>query len=157
MKRTEAREIAFMLIYMGTINTDKAAERIEEFFEEEHYESLKNMNPEIFKTPDDNDMDYIKKLIASVCEKQEELDERINRYLKGWRSDRLSKTALALLRMSMSEILYLDTPVGASINETVEIAKKYEENRETIALINGVLGSFSDELQNERGKTDLAE
>lgn len=146
MKRTEAREIAFMLLYMGTINTDSAAERVEEFFEEEHYESLKSFDPEIFKNPDEKNLKYIKELLLSAYENREELDERINKYLKNWRSDRLSKTSLALLRMSMAEILYLGTPVGASINEAVEIAKKYEENTETVALINGVLGSFSKEL-----------
>lgn len=146
MKRTEAREIAFMLLYMGTINTDSAAERVEEFFEEEHYESLKSFDPEIFKNPDEKNLKYIKELLLSAYENREELDERINKYLKNWRSDRLSKTSLALLRMSMAEILYLGTPVGASINEAVEIAKKYEENTETVALINGVLGSFSKEI-----------
>lgn len=147
MKRTEAREIAFMLLYMGTINTDSAAERAEAFFEEEHYESLKSLEPGIFKRPDERDMKYINKLLLSAYENREELDERINKYLKNWRSERLSKTSLALLRLSMAEILYLGTPVGASINEAVEIAKKYEENKETVALINGVLGSFSKELE----------
>lgn len=146
MNRTEAREIAFMLLYMGTINSDSAAERVEEFFEEEHYKSLKSLEPEIFKSPDEKNLAYIKALLLSAYENRDELDERINKYLKNWRSDRLSKTSLALLRLSMAEILYLGTPVGASINETVEIAKKYEENKETVALINGVLGSFSKEL-----------
>lgn len=146
MKRTEAREIAFMLLYMGTINSDSAAERVEDFFEEEHYESLKSFDPEIFKNPDEKNLKYIKELLSSAYENREELDERINKYLKNWRSERLSKTSLALLRMSMAEILYLGTPVGASINEAVEIAKKYEENKETVAMINGVLGSFSKEL-----------
>lgn len=146
MKRTEAREIAFMLLYMGTINSDSAAERAEDFFEEEHYESLKSFDPEIFKNPDEKNLKYIKELLSSAYENREELDERINKYLKNWRSERLSKTSLALLRMSMAEILYLGTPVGASINEAVEIAKKYEENKETVAMINGVLGSFSKEL-----------
>ncbi len=146
MKRTEAREIAFMLLYMGTINSDSAAERAEDFFEEEHYESLKSFDPEIFKNPDEKNLKYIKELLSSAYENREELDERINKYLKNWRSERLSKTSLALLRMSMAEILYLGTPVGASINEAVEIAKKYEENKETVAMINGVLGSFSKEF-----------
>lgn len=146
MKRTEAREIAFMLLYMGTINSDSAAEIAEDFFEEEHYESLKSFDPEIFKNPDEKNLKYIKELLSSAYENREELDERINKYLKNWRSERLSKTSLALLRMSMAEILYLGTPVGASINEAVEIAKKYEENKETVAMINGVLGSFSKEF-----------
>ena len=135
-----------MLLYMGTINSDSAAERAEDFFEEEHYESLKRFDPEIFKNPDEKNLKYIKELLSSAYENREELDERINKYLKNWRSERLSKTSLALLRMSMAEILYLGTPVGASINEAVEIAKKYEENKETVAMINGVLGSFSKEL-----------
>ena len=152
MNRTEAREIAFMLLYMGTINSDSAAERVEEFFEEEHYKSLKSLEPGIFKSPDEKNLAYIKELLLSAYENRDELDERINKYLKNWRSDRLSKTSLALLRLSMAEILYLGTPVGASINETVEIAKKYEENKETVALINGVLGSFSKELSAKKEK-----
>lgn len=147
MKRKELREIAFMLLYMGTINTDGASERVEEFFEEAHYESLMTLEPGLFKRATEKDRDYINNLVSCTYEKRAELDGRINKYLKNWRSDRLSKTSLALLRLSMAEILYLGTPVGASINETVEIAKKYEENRETVALINGVLGSFSKELE----------
>ncbi len=56
--------------------------------------------------------------------------------------DRLSRTALAVLRCAICEILYLeDVPAGAAINEAVELDKKYDEP-DTVAFVNGVLVGF---------------
>ena len=87
-------------------------------------------------------LDYILNLSSLVIEKREEIDGYIERYAKGWRPERISKTALAVLRCAIYEILYLeDVPAGAAINEAVELAKNYDEP-DTVAFINGVLGSF---------------
>ena len=54
----------------------------------------------------------------------------------------ISKTALAVLRCALCEILYMeDVPDAAAINEAVELAKGYDEP-DTVAFVNGVLGSF---------------
>ena len=64
------------------------------------------------------------------------------KYSKGWSFARIPLVASAIMRVAMYEILYMpDIPHGASINEAVEIAKKYE-TPETVKFINGILGTF---------------
>ena len=69
-------------------------------------------------------------------------DEYIERYSEKWDFDRISRTALAIMKTAMYEVLYMpDVPNGVSINEAVELAKKYEEP-EVVPFVNGILGAF---------------
>ena len=87
-------------------------------------------------------MDYLKELVCGVCDKKEELNSEIDEISLGWKTGRLSKTALAVLQCAFYEIMYMpDVPAGVSASEAVLIAKKYE-NPETVAFINGIIGSF---------------
>ena len=80
--------------------------------------------------------------MKGVAEHGAELDGYIARYAKGWNFARIPLVASAIMRVAMYEILYMpDIPAAASINEAVEIAKKYE-TPETVKFINGILGSF---------------
>ena len=66
----------------------------------------------------------------------------IEKYARGWKTERISRTAGAILRCAMSEILWMpEVPNAAAINEAVELAKKYEDE-DTVSFINGILGSF---------------
>ena len=77
-----------------------------------------------------------------MAEHAAELDSYIERYAKGWRFDRISLVASAIMRVAMFELMYMpDIPHGVSINEAIEIAKKYE-SPETVKFMNGILGSF---------------
>ena len=72
-----------------------------------------------------------------------ELDELIGKYSEGWASDRISKTSLSILRLSVYEMKNLDdVPVNVSINEAVELAKKYDDDAAP-AFINGILNTLS--------------
>ena len=72
-----------------------------------------------------------------------ELDADIEKYAKGWRFERISLVASAIMRVAMYEMLYMaDIPAGVAINEAVEIAKHYE-SPEVVKFINGILGSFA--------------
>ena len=72
-----------------------------------------------------------------------ELDADIEKYARGWRFERISLVASAIMRVAMYEILYMaDIPQGAAISEAVTIAKKYE-TPEVAKFINGILGSFA--------------
>ena len=72
----------------------------------------------------------------------EEIDAYIEKYAIGWRPERITRTAAAVLRCALAELLYVeDTPPSAAINAAVELAKSYEEP-ETVSFINGVLGGF---------------
>ena len=70
-------------------------------------------------------------------------DETINKYLENWDLDRLGKTDRAILRLSTYEMMYYDTPKVVVINEAVELAKKYSDDK-VVKLINAVLDKVRD-------------
>ena len=83
------------------------------------------------------------RLAETASEHLEELDEAISQRLKGWKLSRISRVSHALLRLAACEILYFDDiPVGASINEAVELAKIYGDD-DAPKFINGVLGAIA--------------
>ena len=142
MTRTAARELAIQLSFAAAATGRDPDELAGEFFSDEHFATLSGENELYAELPDDRQMDYIRRVTALIAEKREELDAYIEQYARGWRVDRLSRTALAVLRCAICEILYIeDVPAGAAINEAVELDKKYDEP-DTVAFVNGVLGSF---------------
>ena len=127
MKRHEAREVAFIIIFEKSFQDetplneiiDSAAES--EFFEVNH---------------------FVIRTVKDVFSNLPRIDETIERYLVGWSHARLSRVARAVLRLAVYEILFSDVPDGVAINEAVEITKKYSEQKEA-SYINGVLGSVA--------------
>ncbi len=91
------------------------------------------------------DNNFVNSIVFGVLEKEKELDVLIEKYLKGWKINRLGKTDKAILRMSTYELMYYDTPKIVCINEAVELSKKYSDDK-IMKLINGVLDSI---LNNE--------
>jgi len=84
---------------------------------------------------------YMKKTIQGVEEHLPEIDERIGRYAKNWSVDRLPRVDLAILRLGIFELFWReDIPDGATINECVEMAKRYS-TPEAGHYINGILSS----------------
>lgn len=88
--------------------------------------------------------DYAITCAKGVRAHQDELDERIGANLKsGWKISRISRVSLAILRLAVYEMLYIEeVPVSVSINEAVELSKKYTVKDDT-AFINGVLGAIA--------------
>ncbi len=84
------------------------------------------------------DNTFVKEIVLGVEEKQTELDEIANKHLKDWTIDRLGFTDAAILRMSLYELLYTDTPNIVCINEAVELAKEYSDDK-VKNMINAVL------------------
>ena len=90
--------------------------------------------------------DYVEKVFLGVFENLSQIDEKISENLKGWKLSRISKVSLAILRLAVFEMLFFDDiPFGVSINEAVELAKKYS-TQEDASFINGVLGALSKKL-----------
>jgi len=86
------------------------------------------------------------RLAETAAEHLRILDETIAQRLKGWKLGRISRVSHALLRLAVCEMLYFDDiPVGASINEAVELAKLYGD-ADAPKFINGVLGTIAREL-----------
>ncbi len=141
MTRTKARELAIRLIYAQAASDSETL--LEDFLEPEHFESLASEDELFSEKPEGASLEYISRLLGLCRERRAELDGYIEKYSHGWRPERITRTAAAVLRCAMAEALYIeDAPLGAAINEAVELAKCYEEP-ETVAFINGVLGGFA--------------
>lgn len=126
MKRSEAREQAFILVFEKIFNSDLNAQEIKDIAAES----------ELFVAGG-----FAEQLFDAACENEEKLDEIITSFLKGWTLQRIPKVSLALLRIAVCEILFIDdVPDSVSANEAVELAKKYA-GEEDASFINGVLGS----------------
>ena len=93
--------------------------------------------------PNAKQLAYIEDCVRGVYVKKQEIDQIIETYAVGWKVSRISKVSLAVLRLAIYEIRYVeDAPTGAVINEAVEIARRYEEE-DKVSFINGILGSFA--------------
>ena len=91
--------------------------------------------------------DYAINCVKGIKEHQDQIDDKIASNLKsGWKINRISKVSLAIMRVAIYEMMYLeDIPVSVSINEAVELSKKYAAEDDT-AFINGVLGAVAKAL-----------
>lgn len=153
MTRTAARGIAVQLIFALCMTGAEPETLLDDFFGESYFATLGGEDTLFAEEPDKKQLAYIRELVTKTAEHREELDGYIEKYSRGWKPERISKTALAVLRCALCEIQYMDdVPAGAAINEAVELAKGYEEP-ETVAFINGILGSF---MREEKGIEALA-
>ena len=142
MTRTTAREIAIQIGFAAAAAGEDPQVLLDRFFEPEHYASLSQEDELYAQFPDEKQMDYIARLVTLTHAHRDEIDAQIRRYAKGWKPERISRTALAVLRCALCEILYMeDIPDAAAINEAVELAKGYD-GPDTVAFVNGVLGGF---------------
>ena len=82
---------------------------------------------------------YVNNTLTEIIDKLEEIDNVISNNLKDWKLERLSKMDRQILRISAYEILHSDIPYKVSINEAVELSKKYSEKDGSYKFINGVL------------------
>jgi len=143
MTRTVAREIAVRLCFSASENPSDPGEFLSRVFDEGYYATLQSEDKLYRDYPDALQLEYITRLVTGVLEHSAELDGYIDKYAVGWKFGRISRTAVAIMKTAMFEILYMpDVPDGAAINEAVELAKRYDPP-ETVSFVNGVLGSFS--------------
>ncbi|HHV38561.1 MAG TPA: transcription antitermination factor NusB [Tepidimicrobium sp.] len=128
MGRRHARESAMKLLYQMEMNDDFSDKAIEMFFDNNKFNSGEKL--------------YIDDAIRTIIENLKFIDSSIDTYIDGWQLHRLAKVDLSILRIAVYEIIYReDIPIQVSINEAIEIAKKYSTD-EASSFINGVLGSF---------------
>ncbi len=133
MTRRQAREQAFVLMFEKSFRQDEDVLDIAEAaFEDEQLEKD----------------DFALKLAKLTDEKIEDIDIYIEKYSRGWSIKRIPKVSLAILRIAICEMLYIDdVPVSVSINEAVELAKTYAAENDS-SFINGILGSISRDNDN---------
>lgn len=92
---------------------------------------------------EDKDFLYIREKSFAIQKRLEEIDDLINGRTKGWKTSRMGKVDITLLRLAVYEIMFEEEiPTGVAINEAVELAKKYGTD-DSPAFINGVLSKFA--------------
>lgn len=131
MSRRELREQIFKFIFRVEFHDIEEMKEQEKLFFEDDELVIK-----------DEDAAYISDKSNKILEKLGEIDELINKYAKGWTTERMSKVDLTIIRLAVYEIKFdEDVPVGVAINEAVEIAKKFGQE-ESSGFVNGVLAKF---------------
>ena len=89
-----------------------------------------------------NDERYMKEKVKAIYECVPQLDERLNEVAKGWKTGRMSKVDLTVLRLALYEMLYEESvPEKVAINEAVEIARKYGGD-DSPSFVNGILAKL---------------
>ena len=127
MTRRESRELAFVLLFEKSFSDTSLEEILENAGEAR----------EIVKDA------FALSLAEGVIEHTDEIDTQITEFSHKWSKDRLSRVALAILRLATYEMLWESSiPVSVSINEAVELAKRYGGDTDA-AFINGVLGGIA--------------
>ncbi len=131
MTRREEREQAFVLLFEKSFNEETELSELYDLAVENEIVS---------------DSEFVKKLAFTAWENIEKIDETIEKYSVGWKINRISKVALAVLRLAVCEIRFFDDiPVKVSINEAVELCKKFASKGD-YSFVNGILGSVSKEV-----------
>lgn len=128
MKRREAREALFALLFEMTFVAPEEAAGL--------YET------EIEYAERELDDEYIKNGYEGVLTNLSAIDEMISAASKGWKLSRLARVTLSLLRLAVYEMCYAKLPYHIAINEAVELAKVYGEDKSP-AFINGVLNKIA--------------
>ena len=135
MTRSEARVKVMTILYQININNDNHIPyKIDEIINENNKE---NKN-------------FINDLVNGVLNKNEELEELANTYLKDWKINRLDKLGAIILKMAFYEIKYSDTPNVVAIDEAINLTKKYCDE-ELAKMINATLDKY---LKKERKEVD---
>lgn len=128
VSRKMAREAAMKLIYELEIHKDD--------WEKQFESEIVNLEA------GDNDIKYINKVVRGVYTNLSFLDANIESNARGWKLNRISKVELAILRLALYEIAFIeDIPFSVSVNEAVELAKKYS-TKEAGSFVNGMLANF---------------
>lgn len=129
VSRSELREKIMTILYqIEMYNKNKFEYKIEDIIKENI--NIKN--------------EFVDKIVNGVIEKREELDNKANKYLTDWTIDRLDNLGATILRMSIYEILFTETPKIVVINEAIELAKKYSDEN-VRKMINAVLDKIVNE------------
>ena len=131
MNRKTARENAFILLFEKAI-------KIDETFEEIFTKATEDRELEVD--------DYVKKVFFGNAENEKIIDMKIDECLVGWKKERVSYVAKAVLKLATYELMFMeDIPVKVSINEAIELSKKFDDDKAYV-FVNGVLNKVAESI-----------
>ena len=131
MSRTELREHVFRMLFRIEFNSEEEMKEQEGFYFEELEEAT------------GKDQDHILHKYRAIVEKKEEIDALLNQVTEGWKTSRMNRVDLTILRLATYEVKWdEDVPTGVAINEAVELAKKYSSD-DGPSFVNGILAKVA--------------
>ena len=131
MNRKTARENAFILLFEKAI-------KIDETFEEIFIKATEDRELEVDE--------YVKKVFFGNAENERIIDQKIDECLVGWKKERVSYVTKAVLKLATYELMIMeDIPVKVSINEAIELSKKYDDDKAYV-FVNGVLNRVAESI-----------
>ena len=132
MRRREQREHVFKLLFMSEFNTKKEMEEQLALY----FSDIENL--------EEKDKEYISNKYMNIMTHTKELDEKLNGISMGWKTSRMNRVDLTVLRLAVYELEFEkeEVPVGVAINEAVELAKCFG-SEESGAFVNGILGKIA--------------
>ncbi len=131
MTRSEAREQAFIVLFEKIFDADSTISQIVENAQEAELIKING---------------FAKTLLSCVESNADAIDNLISENSRSWTLDRLPKVSLAVMRLAIGEMMYVEeVPAGVSVNEAVELCKKYG-TAEDASYVNGVLGTIAKAL-----------
>ena len=150
ISRRQAREITLCLDFDFGFNSEEKPEELLDLYIKYFPDNEENQITEDIKNNK-----YISKVYFGVAEKVDELDKIIKNCSLKWKLKRISRVSASILRIAVFELLYMeDIPHEVSINEAVEMAKKYDTD-ESYTFVNGVLGAvYKDVIEPRENNED---
>ena len=129
INRRKAREYAFILLFEYKFQPEEINTILEDFFSE-------------YKTGEQEE--YIRSVVEGVINNLDDIDELISSYSKKWSVDRISIVCMALMRLAVYEMRFIeDIPLNVSVNEAVNLTKLYD-GEESVSFVNGILGNIKE-------------
>ena len=131
MVRSKLREHVFKMLFQIEFNdAEDMFERLRNYFE-------------LLEDAADKDREYIQAKYGAVAARVPEIDSMLNEIAKGWKTSRMSKVDLTVLRLAVYEMKWdEDIPEGVAINEAVELAKRFGGENSS-SFVNGILGKLA--------------
>ena len=141
-KRTITRENAMRVLYQIFLYKKNKIDYTTNGVIEEYMDNIPLEERKIINT------EFLKELVEGVLNNINDIDNNISKYLENWTIDRLGLTDQAIIRISVYELLYTNTPNLVCINEAIELSKKYSDEKVS-KMINGVLDKIYHEVEDK--------
>lgn len=142
VNRTITRENAMRVLYQIFLYKKNKIDYTTNGVIEEYMDNISLEERKIINT------EFLKELVEGVLNNIEDIDNNISKYLENWTIDRLGLTDQAIIRISVYELLYTNTPNLVCINEAIELSKKYSDEKVS-KMINGVLDKIYHEVEDK--------